>query len=83
MRNAKIIKEKQTDKIQVGSVVSVSLNGDEEKIYIVGSGQANPLKGKISYESPLGKAVFGKSVGNEIKIDTGDNKITCKILKIE
>jgi transcription elongation factor GreA len=83
INSAKIIEKKQSDKIGVGSKVLISLNGEEEKIEIVGAGQADPLKGKISCDSPLGKAIMDKSLNEETKVRIGENTLNCKILKIE
>jgi len=83
VNSAKIVENKQTGKVQVGSKVLISLDGKEEKIEIVGPGEVDSLKGKISYESPLGKAVLNKSVGDKMEKKIGDNNIKCKILKIE
>jgi len=83
IRNAKIIEKKQTDKVQIGSNVLVSLGGEKEKIQIVSPAQTDSLKGKISYRSPLGKSVLNKSVGDIVEVNMEENKIECKILKIE
>jgi len=83
INSAEIVENRQTGKVQVGSKVLISLNEKEEKIEIVGPGEVDSLKGKISYESPLGKAILDKSVGNKMEVRIGDNNIKCKILKIE
>jgi len=83
IHSAEIVENKQIGKVQVGSRVSVFLDEKEEKIEIVGPGEVDSLKGKISYESPLGKAVLDKSVGDKMEVKIGDNNIKCKILKIE
>jgi transcription elongation factor GreA len=83
VRDAKIITNKQTSKVQVGSIVSVSMAGEKEKFKIVASGQVNSLEGKISYESPVGKILLGKSVGDRFDFEIGGEKIPCEILKIE
>jgi len=83
INNAQIIEKKQSDKIGVGSKVLISLNGEKEKIEIVGTGQADPLKGKVSCDSPLGKAIMDKSLNEETKVKIGENTLNCKILEIE
>ncbi|MDP2864187.1 MAG: transcription elongation factor GreA [bacterium] len=80
---AKIIEKRKTDKVQLSSLVIVNLAGKKEKFQILGPEEADPAKGKISFESPLGKALLGKKVGNKIKIKTLDGKIEGKVLKIE
>ncbi len=83
INNSKIVENRQTGKVQVGSKVLISLDEEEEKIEIVGPGEVDSLNGKISYESPLGKAILDKSVGDKIEVKIGDNNIKCKIFKIE
>jgi transcription elongation factor GreA len=83
IRNSEVVKNNNSGRIQVGSKVLLSLNGEEESVELVGPGQADPLKGKISYESPLGKAILNKIVGDEIKTQLGENVVECKILKIQ
>lgn len=85
IRSAKIIKkQKQTDKAQVGStVLLIDFNNEKQKFQIVGLEEANILKGKISFESPLGQAILGKSEGDRIKIKAPEGEIQYKILKVE
>ena len=62
----------------------LDLEYDEELDYkIVGSTEANSLKGKISNESPVGKALLGREVGDEVVVETQAGDITYKVLKIE
>ena len=57
---------------------------DEELEYkIVGSTEANSLKGKISNESPVGKALLGKKVGDSVVVETQMGEITYKVLEIQ
>jgi len=83
IKNAKLVEKKQSDKIQVGSNVTVLLDGEEQKFSIVASDKVDPLKGKISYESPIGKALLNKSAGQESEMEIAGNKIKYKILKID
>ena len=50
---------------------------------IVGSSEANSLEGKISNESPVGKALIGKSVGEEVAVETQAGVIEYKVLEIQ
>ncbi len=83
INNAEIIEKKKTGKVEIGSMVSILLNGEKERFEIVGFGQTDLKENKLSYESPIGKAVFGKKAGDKIKIKTEENEINCEILKIE
>lgn len=84
LSNAKVIDESQaTGKIQAGSEVTVSADKEKDTLQIVGPKEADPLKNKISYKSPLGQALCGKAAGDEVEIETptGD-KIAYKILEV-
>lgn len=73
-------KEKQTF-VNLGAKVKVESNGKKNEFMIVGTLDADPNGAKVSNESPLGKALLGKMVGDEVTIDH-PNKITYKIKNI-
>lgn len=64
--------------VRVGSTVEIEQNGNKATYMIGGSREARPQEGKISNESPTGKALLGKSVGDTITVETpsGPKKIT-------
>lgn len=72
--NSEVIKKpKAGGKIQLGSTVdltSLHNGGKKKQFQVVGTVEADPLKGKISDESPLGKALLGQKVGDEVEIKT-------------
>ena len=72
------------DRISVGCRVKVhDIEFDEDLDYsIVGSTEANSLEGKISNESPVGKALIGAKVGDVVKVDTMAGSLSYKILSI-
>ena len=86
LKNAKVIDEDEvkTDVVSIGSKVKVlDKEYDEEVEYhIVGSTEADPSKYKISYESPVGKALIGKKKGTLVEVDVPDGTIKFKILEI-
>lgn len=86
LRNAKIIDEDEitTDKVGVGSKVKVlDIEFDEETEYtIVGSAEANPYSGRISNESPVGKALLGGKIDDIVDVQVPDGIIQFKILDI-
>lgn len=86
LRNAKLIDEDDitTDFVSIGSKVVVNdLEYDEKMEYvIVGSAEADPFKGKISNESPLGSALLGKKPGDEVEVKVPDGSIKYEILSI-
>ena len=76
-------KQKRADTIQVGSTVTIQEDGvDEETYTIVGAAEANPREGKISNESPMGKAILNHRVGDDVQIETPDGSYTVRIVKI-
>ena len=72
--HAKIIKSGKKDKVDMGSTVSLESDGKINTYILVGAVEANPLEGKVSNESPIGKAIFGKKVGDEVKLPNGKDK---------
>jgi transcription elongation factor GreA len=84
LRTAIIIEKTHSDVVTVGSRVTVQEdNFDPETYYVVGAKEADPRKGKISNESPIGRALMDHKVGESVEAETPDGKITFKILKIE
>ena len=76
-------KKKKADAIQVGSTVTIQEDGSDEETYtIVGAAEANPREGKISNESPMGKAILNHRAGDEVQIETPDGSYTVRIVKI-
>ena len=72
------------DTINIGCTVDVYDKEFEEEIVfqLVGSTEANSLKGKISNESPVGKALLGKQVGDIVKVETPGGEFEYKVLSI-
>ena len=80
--NAEIIKGGSKTKVTLGSKVELK-TGSKSVVYtIVGPVEADPLDGKISNESPIGEAVFGKKVGDSATITTPKGSVTYKIANI-
>jgi transcription elongation factor GreA len=88
LANARIIEPGLTtggrEVVQLGSKVTVQIDDDEAEMYtIVGAAEANPVEGKISNESPLGRAIINANPGTVVDVNTPDGKMKVKILKIE
>ncbi len=84
LRTAVIIEKKQSDTVTVGSYVTIQeADFTPETYYVVGAKEADPRNGKISNESPIGKALMDHRVGDIVETETPDGKIAFKILKIE
>lgn len=80
--NAEIISGGSKTKVGLGSKVELK-TGDNTKVYtVVGPVEADPLEGKISNESPIGVALFGKKVGDSATITTPKGELTYEIVKI-
>jgi transcription elongation factor GreA len=80
--NAEIIKNGNKTKIALGNKVELK-NGKKRFVYtIVGPVEADPLEGRISNESPIGAALFGKKVGEKATIDTVKGRVAYEILSI-
>ena len=76
--------KKKDGEIQVGATVTIQEEGFEEETYtIVGATEANPREGKVSNESPIGKALLNHRVGDEVQVETPDGSYTIRILKVE
>jgi transcription elongation factor GreA len=69
--------------VSVGSTVVVEIEGDEERYTIVGAIEAKPAAGRISNESPIGRALIGKRAGESAQFATPGGMATLKILRIE
>lgn len=70
------------DTVQVGCRVTVKKDGKAAEYVIVGSSESKPEEGKISNESPLGRAFLGKSVGDKVEVSTPAGKMIYEITKI-
>lgn len=85
LRHVSIIEDQTGGAVRIGSRVTVKEVGsdDDETFNIVGAAEANPVNGKISNESPLGRALIDRHIGDEVQIDAPGGKITFKIVAIE
>lgn len=84
LSNAHLIEEgNHTDIIQVGSKVKVQEEGyDPEEYVIVGAAEADPRLGRISNESPLGKALLNKKAGDKVKVEAPGGEFEIEILSV-
>ncbi|MGD8463491.1 MAG: transcription elongation factor GreA [Anaerolineae bacterium] len=73
-----------SDTVLLGSKVTVAENGFEpERYVIVGSAESDPSSGRISNQSPLGSALMGRRVGDQITFETPGGPVEMELLKIE
>jgi transcription elongation factor GreA len=82
LQNAEIIKIGGKSKIDLGSRVDLKTGKTHVLYTIVGPVEADPLEGKISNQSPIGVALFGKKVGDKATITTPKGKTTYEIVSI-
>ena len=86
LKNAVVVDESElpNDVVSVGTIVKVKdYDFDEEVEYsIVGSAEADPYEGKISNESPVGKALLGRTIGDIVDVQVPDGVAKFEILEI-
>lgn len=83
LQNVKVITHPKSDsKVVLGSKVVLKSGGKTKEFQVVGTVEADPLNGKISDESPIGKALMGKKEGDEVEIKTPAETATYKIADI-
>lgn len=84
LEHAKIIEKVSGDKVTVGTTVTVEYVDDDEveEYSIVGSMEADPFENKISNESPIGKAIMDRRVGDIISVESPNGSYEIKIVKI-
>ena len=83
VKNAVVIEENhQSTHVQIGSTVSLQSDDGKESFQIVGSAEAAPAEGKISNESPVGRALLGRKKGDEVTVSVPAGDTKYKILSI-
>ena len=86
LKNVRVLDETDinTEDVHVGSTVTVRMKGKKTDVtyQIVGSTEADPLGGRISDESPIGKALIGHKVGEQIEVETPGGLVTLTIRQI-
>lgn len=83
LENATVVKGKVKGKIEIGDSIKIEAgNGKTMQFALVGENEANPLENKISYESPMGKALIGKKEKDTFEFTTPKGNVKYKILKI-
>lgn len=83
INEAIVVAKKEGGKIQVGSEIDILFDGNKETYYIVAPNESDILKNKLSYQSPLGKNLVDKTVGEEFDFEINGKKLKIKILKVK
>lgn len=82
VQNVSIIKKpKGNSEVRLGNSVTLKAGSKTQQFQVVGTMEADPLKGKISDESPLGKQLIGKKIGDKVEVHNSPS-VTYKITKI-
>jgi transcription elongation factor GreA len=85
LATARVISETENaGVVQVGSRVTIQEVGNDPEVYtIVGAAEANPRAGRVSNESPLGRSLLNRKVGDQIQVDAPAGSFTVNVLKVE
>ena len=82
LKHVVIITPKNTGTVQLGSTVTVEINGKQKTYTILGSTETDPSTGVISHQSPVGAALMGRRVGDTVEIQLAGKRVECKIITI-
>ncbi|MGI5827539.1 MAG: transcription elongation factor GreA [Patescibacteria group bacterium] len=82
IKYAKVVNSAKAGEVGLGSKVTVKSNGKERKFEIVGNLEADPLQGKLSNKSPIGKALLGKKVGDRVEVSIPSGRVTYVVTAI-
>ncbi len=83
LSNVEITSKNGDGTIGVGNKVVVEVNGKTKNIQIVGGGEADPLNGKISYQSPIGSCLMGRKKGETVEVETPAGATEYKIIEVK
>ena len=82
VNDAVIVEKKEGGAIQVGSKIKILFEESEEEYHMVAPGEADILKGKLSYQAPLGQQLIGRREGEKFSYEIKGKNITIKIVSI-
>jgi len=77
------VKGKGKKAIALGSKVTLTIGGKKQMYTVVGEWEADPTNHKISHESPIGKALLGKGVGDKISVEAPAGKVVYTVVSVE
>lgn len=85
LKDAEVVSKKKSDIVGIGSEVEVKKKGDSKSktFTVVGEGEADMSVGKISYQSPLGEALFGNKKGDTVNFKSPAGPIEYKIIEVK
>jgi transcription elongation factor GreA len=82
LKNIEVIHKSNSTDVEVGNTVTVDMAGAETTFTIVGPNEASPSEGRISHESPLGRALLGRKVGDNLSVRTPAGSKQVRVLKV-
>jgi transcription elongation factor GreA len=82
LKQVVIIEDTKGGVVALGSKVTLKINGKDEVYSLVGEWEADPKERKISHESPLGKALLGKTVGDKVDVTAPAGNITYTVIAV-
>ncbi len=83
LKNVEVVQKSASTDIEVGKTVTLNTSAGAATYTIVGASEANPAQGRISNESPLGHALLGKRVGDEVSVRTPGGNRSVKVVNVE
>lgn len=87
IKSANLIDEKhksgKSAVVELGSAITLSVGGKKEEFALVGEWEADPKNKKISHESPLGKALVGRAIGEKVEVEAPAGKVVYTIVSIK
>jgi len=82
IKHAKVVANSNSGTIGIGSKVKVAIDGDEDEFELVGQTESNPDDGKISVESPVGRALAGHKAKDKVTVETPDGSVVYTIISV-
>ena len=83
IRQAEVIETGEaSDSVRIGSTVDVELDGDRDTYVIVGSTEANPAAGRLSNNSPVGRALIGARAGDDVSVELPSGQVTYHVVEV-
>ncbi len=83
LKDIEIVENSHTGKVDVGSIVDVEIEGMNSSFTIVGEMEANIGENKLSYQSPIGKALIGAKKGETVKVITPRGEVQYRIVDVK
>jgi len=83
INRARVIEAADSERVSIGCRVGVDINGRKKEFTVVGTTEADPLRGRVSNESPIGQALLGKKVGDVAEVQAPSGPIAYKVLSID